>query len=193
MFHLWQLSVKSLFVNSSTGNRYNSKEGNSVRNFRIPIEICSCWSEQFYGKGILSCIHYLMNRKYWRPSSYCTDTLTDLSIRRYIFEDGVCHDFANSLFQSHFAMAGTTVCRNPIEIENGYVSHSNSFTADKFGTLGGWADEAIIDYKCFRHYALADSYQTKCTANGWVGHPDSTVYPRCEYSLATEGKFLRIP
>lgn len=82
----------------------------------------------------------------------------------------------------------TDPCANPKEIENGYVSHTYSFDGGRFGN-DGWQHQELIEYKCFRHYALADSYQARCNNGEWEGYPDKNAYPRCEYSLATEGKF----
>ena len=81
-------------------------------------------------------------------------------------------------------------CANPPEIENGHVSHTNSFDSGKFA-VGGWTNGEVIEYKCYRHYALYDEYQVKCTGGQWQGVTSTGVLPKCKYSMATESKCVQ--
>ena len=82
------------------------------------------------------------------------------------------------------------VCTNPPKIDNGHVSHTNSFDSERFdGTAKGWLDGQKIEYKCYRHYALYDEYRMKCNSGKWEGDTIAKVFPKCKYSLATESKF----
>ena len=86
----------------------------------------------------------------------------------------------------------TQPCVNPPEIDNGHVSHTNSFEATKFDTnalAAGWKHDAVIEYKCYRHYALYDEYRVKCVNANWEGYTSPKEFPKCKYSLATESKF----
>ena len=85
----------------------------------------------------------------------------------------------------------TAPCVNPPEIDNGHISHINSFEALRFDTAAaaaGWKHGEKIEYKCYRHYALYDEYEVICDNSVWRGVTSNSVFPKCKYSMATESK-----
>ena len=82
-------------------------------------------------------------------------------------------------------------CVNPPEIDNGHISHINSYDAARFAPAApGWANGEKIEYKCYRHYALYDEYEVQCNNGAWEGVTSNSVLPKCKYSMATESKLL---